>query len=198
MCRSLRAAAADSPHWHGMELNLSCPNVAEGGVDFGRDPGTVTRCAAAAADHAGDRALLVKLTPNVASVAELARAAMDGGAHGVSAINTLVGMDIDLRTGKPVLPRRRGGYSGSAILPVALAKVDEIVQETGAPVVGVGGAGRYEDVLKFFAVGAVAVQIGTAQMADPFTATEMAQAFAGSSDQSSRGGAKSSRSSRSS
>jgi len=93
----------------------------------------------------------------------------------VTAVNTLIGMDIDLRTGRPVLPRRRGGYSGPAILPVALAKVDEIVQETGVPVVGVGGAANVGDVLKFFAVGAVAVQVGTAIMNNPFAAAGAAK-----------------------
>jgi dihydroorotate dehydrogenase (NAD+) catalytic subunit len=197
MCRRLHGTASGCSCWHGIELNLSCPNVAEGGVDFGREPLTVARCAGAAAPHCGDRALLVKLTPNVASIAGLARAAADGGAHAVSAVNTLIGMDIDLKTGRPVLPRRRGGYSGPAILPVALAKVDEIVQETGVPVVAIGGIARLDDALKFFAVGAVAVQVGTAQMADPFAAAEIARAFAPADAQSSRGGSKSSRSSRS-
>ncbi|MDO9170196.1 MAG: dihydroorotate dehydrogenase [bacterium] len=178
MARRLAAAADGAAHWHGVELNLSCPNVAEGGVDFGRDPGTVERCVAAAREHLPARALLAKLTPNVGSIARLAAAAASGGADGVTAINTLVGMDVDLRTGAPVLPRRRGGYSGPALLPVALARVDEIVQETGLPVVGVGGIATLEDALKFFAVGAVAVQIGTAQMCDPFAAAAVAAALA--------------------
>ena len=113
----------------------------------------------------------------VTSAELLARAAAAGGVHGVTAINTLIGMDIDLATGQPVLPRRRGGYSGPALLPVALAKVDEIVQETGLPVVGVGGIRRFEDALKFFAVGAVAVQVGTAQMDNPFAAATIAAAL---------------------
>lgn len=177
MTRRLRETAAGCRHWHGLELNLSCPNVAEGGVDFGRDPRMVRACVEAAAGEAGDRPLLAKLTPNVASIAGLARAAAEGGAHGVTAVNTLIGMDIDLATGRPVLPLRRGGYSGPALLPVALAKVDEIVQETGLPVVGVGGIRSLDDALKFFAVGAVAVQVGTAQMNDPFAATRIAAAL---------------------
>ncbi|MBU0742062.1 dihydroorotate dehydrogenase [bacterium] len=177
MTRRLRETAAGFAHWHGVELNLSCPNVAEGGVDFGRDPATVRACVQVAAGETGDRALLAKLTPNAACIAELAQAAADGGAHGVTAINTLIGMDIDLNTGRPVLPGRRGGYSGPAILPVALAKVDEIVRETGLPVVGVGGIRRLGDALKFFAVGAVAVQVGTAQMDNPFAAAAIASAL---------------------
>ena len=177
MTGRLRAVAAECPGWHGVELNLSCPNVAHGGVDFGRRPETVRACAEAAATEIGDRALLAKLTPNVAHIAELAAAAAEGGVHGVTAVNTLIGMDIDLRTGEPVLPLRRGGYSGPAIRPVALAKVDEIVRETGVPVVGVGGVATAEDALKFFAVGAVAVQVGTAQMNDPLAAARIAAAF---------------------
>jgi len=183
MTRRLNAVAADIPEWHGVELNLSCPNVAEGGVDFGRDPDMVRACTEAAAACVEDRMLLTKLTPNAARIAPLAAAAAAGGAHAVSAINTLVGMDIDLRTGQPVLPRRRGGYSGPAILPVALAKVDEIVQETGLPVVGVGGIRSAEDALKFFAVGAVAVQVGTAQMDDPFSVNRIADGLKPEADQ---------------
>lgn len=178
LTRRLVVAAAAAPCWHGVELNLSCPNVARGGVDFGRDPLTVRACVEAARGETEDRVVLAKLTPNVASIAELARAAGEGGAHGLTAVNTLVGMDIDLRTGRTVLPRRRGGYSGGAILPVALAKVDEIVQETGLPVVGVGGVRTADDAAKFFAVGASAVQVGTAQMDDPFAAADVARALA--------------------
>ena len=174
MARALHAAARDLPDWHGVELNLSCPNVAEGGVDFGRDPATVRACVEAARLHLPDRALVAKLTPNVARIAPLAIAARDGGADAVAAVNTVVGLEVDLRTGEPVLPRRFGGYSGPAILPIALAKVDEIVRETGVPVVGVGGIARGADALKFLALGAVAVQVGTAQMADPFAAARIA------------------------
>ena len=175
MTAALREAAADLPGWHGVELNLSCPNVAHGGVDFGRDPATVRACTESARKEIGDRLVLAKLTPNTGAIAGLAAAAGEGGAHGVTAINTLIGTDIDLRTGKPVLPLRRGGYSGPAILPVALAKVDEIVRETGLPVIGVGGVSRPGDVLKFFAVGAVAVQVGTALLQDPFAVARISE-----------------------
>ena len=175
MAARLHDQAKDLAHWHGVEINLSCPNVAEGGHDFGSDPGTVAECVAAARAQLPDRPLLAKLTPNVADVASLARAAADAGAHGVSAINTVIGLDVDRATGRPVLPRRFGGYSGPAILPIALAKVDEIVQKAGVPVVGVGGIGSAEDALKFFALGVVAVQVGTAQMQDPFAAARIAR-----------------------
>ena len=170
MCGRLHEAAAGYEHWHGVEVNLSCPNVAEGGHDFGRDPETVARCVSIAREQLPDRALLVKLTPNVADISELAAAAGQAGADAVSAINTVVGLEVDLSTGKPVLPRRFGGYSGPGVLPIALAQVDEIVNKAKVAVVGVGGISTAEDALKFFALGAVAVQVGTAQMRDPFTA----------------------------
>jgi dihydroorotate dehydrogenase (NAD+) catalytic subunit len=177
MVRRLHDAASGFRHWHGVELNLSCPNVAEGGHDFGSSPATVARCVAAARADLPDRALLAKLTPNTADIAQLAVAARDAGVDAVSAINTVVGLDVDLRTGQPYLPRRFGGYSGAAILPIALAKVDQIVRGTGVPVVGVGGIATVEDALKFFALGAVAVQVGTAQMRDPFAAARVAAAL---------------------
>jgi dihydroorotate dehydrogenase (NAD+) catalytic subunit len=175
MCARLHEVAADFTHWHGVEINLSCPNVAEGGHDFGRDPATVAACVAVSRRELPDRALLAKLTPNVTDIAELATAAGGAGVDAVSAINTVIGLEVDLATGRPVLPRRFGGYSGPAVLPIALAKVDEIVQKAGVPVVGVGGIATAEDALKFFALGAVAIQVGTAQMRDPFAAATVAR-----------------------
>jgi dihydroorotate dehydrogenase (NAD+) catalytic subunit len=174
MVAQLHAAGHGFRHWHGVELNLSCPNVAEGGHDFGSSPETVAACVAAARPHLPDRALIAKLTPNVARIAPLAAAAAEAGCDAVAAINTVVGLDVDLDTGRPALPRRFGGYSGPAIQPIALAKVDEIVREVGVPVVGVGGIAEAEDALKFFALGCEAVQVGTAQMCDPFAAARVA------------------------
>ncbi|MEZ4386615.1 MAG: dihydroorotate dehydrogenase [Candidatus Krumholzibacteriia bacterium] len=164
-------------HWHGVELNLSCPNVAEGGHDFGSDPDTVAACVAAARPNLPDRVLLAKLTPNVARLAPLAAAAVDAGCDAIAAINTVLGLEVDLATGRPVLPRRFGGYSGPAIRPIALAKVDEIIRTVGAPVVGIGGIETAADALGFFALGCVAVQVGTAQMRDPFAAARTAAAL---------------------
>lgn len=177
MTARLAEAGRAFVHWHGVELNLSCPNVAEGGHDFGSSPETVAACVAAARPHLPDRVLIAKLTPNVARLAPLAAAAMEAGCDAIAAINTVLGLDVDLVTGKPVLPRRFGGYSGPAIQPIALAKVDELVQQVGAPVVGVGGIEAATDALKFFALGCVAVQVGTAQMRDPFAAARVAAAL---------------------
>jgi len=179
MAHRLHRVAHHFKHWHGVEINLSCPNVAEGGHDFGRDPAMVADCVAATREGLPDRALLAKLTPNVTEIAALAAAAGQAGADAVSAINTVIGLEVDLATGRPVLPRRFGGYSGPAVLPIALAKVDEIVQKAGVPVVGIGGIATVNDALKFFALGALAVQVGTAQMRDPFTAARIAHDLAG-------------------
>ncbi len=179
MASRLHAAARDFAHWHGVEVNLSCPNVAEGGHDFGRDPATVAACIAAARAGLPDRALLAKLTPNVTDIAALATAAAGAGADAVSAINTVLGLDVDLDSGQPVLPRRFGGYSGPAIRPIALAKVDEIISKSQVPVVAAGGIENHRDALKFFALGAVAIQVGTAQMRDPFAAARIARELSG-------------------
>ena len=162
------------PGWSAVELNLSCPNVAHGGLDFGRDPERVRRItAAAAAALPRGRALWVKLTPNVTAIAQIARAAEEGGAHAVSCINTLVGMEIDLERRAPVFPRGTAGYSGPAILPVALAKVWEVAHAVRIPIVGIGGIGSVDDVLRFLVAGASAVQVGTSLFARPALANRV-------------------------
>lgn len=154
--------------WLAVELNLSCPNVARGGLDFGRDPARIERISREArAALPPDRALWVKLTPNTTSIADLASAAEQGGAHAISAINTLVGMEIDLARREPVFARGTAGYSGPAILPIALAKVWEIAHAVAIPIVGIGGIGSMDDVLSFFVAGAGAVQVGTSLFARP-------------------------------
>lgn len=159
--------------WSGIELNLSCPNVARGGLDFGRDPVRIEAIVQSVARALPeDRCLLVKLTPNVDSIGVLARAAEQGGAHAISCINTVVGLDVDLETRRPVFPRAIAGYSGPAILPIALAKVWEVSRSVAIPVVGIGGIGSIDDVLKFLVVGASAVQIGTALFARPDLAND--------------------------
>ncbi len=150
----------------GIELNISCPNVGKGGLQFAIDPeaaGSVT----AAVRRATDLPLLVKLSPNVADVRPIARAIADAGADALTAVNTLSGIAVSPARQKPLLGNIYGGLSGPAIKPVALRIVYEVAQIVDIPVVAIGGVTELDDVLDYLAVGAVAVQVGTAIFADP-------------------------------
>ena len=149
-----------------IELNISCPNVKQGGMAFG------TSCASAAqvveaVRKAYRKTLIVKLSPNVTDIAEIARAAEGAGADAVSLINTLLGMAIDARTRRPVLSTVTGGLSGPAVKPVALRMVWQVAQAVGIPVIGLGGIMTATDAVEFLLAGATAVQIGTANFIDP-------------------------------
>lgn len=148
-----------------IELNISCPNVS-GGVDFGTDPGTCQRTVATVRERC-ELPILAKLTPNVANIQDTARAAADGGADAVSAINTLLGMSIDWRGRRPMLGNTMGGLSGPAIKPVALRCVYQIASAVNIPVIGIGGIANLNDTMEFLVAGASAVQIGTANFYDP-------------------------------
>jgi len=150
-----------------LEVNISCPNVRAGGTSFGQDPQAAARACAAVRDRAGDKPVMVKLTPNVTDVTEVARAVEDAGADAISLINTLSGMAVDIRSRRPVLGNVFGGLSGPAIKPVALQAVYRVCQTVNIPVVGVGGIASAEDALEFILVGAHAVQIGSASFTDP-------------------------------
>jgi dihydroorotate dehydrogenase (NAD+) catalytic subunit len=154
--------AADRDEVETVEINLSCPNVERGGMAVGTDPELVELYVKEARRILGERALIAKLTPNVTDIAGLARAAEDAGADAVTAINTVLGMDIDGAAGRPVFRRVCAGLSGPAILPVALEAVYRIARAVSIPVIGVGGISSMEDARKFFQAGARAVQIGTA------------------------------------
>ncbi|MEW4561411.1 dihydroorotate dehydrogenase [Bremerella sp. JC770] len=148
-----------------IELNISCPNVS-GGIDFGTDPATCEKLVAevrAACSHP----IIAKLTPNVTSIAAVAKAAEAGGADAVSAINTVQGMAIDWKRKKPMLGNVIGGLSGPAIKPVALRCVFQIAKATSVPIIGIGGISTLDDVMEFLIAGATAVQIGTANYFDP-------------------------------
>lgn len=154
-----------------IELNISCPNVS-GGVDFGICPESCRELIAGVREHC-TKPLLAKLTPNVARIADVAAAAEDGGADGISAINTLLGMAVDWRRRKPLLGNIMGGLSGPAIKPVALRCVYQIAQRVKIPVIGIGGIGNIDDVMEFLVAGATAVQIGTANFNDPTVSTRI-------------------------
>ena len=154
--------AADRGDVNTVEINLSCPNVERGGMAVGVDPALVERYVKEARRMLSGKAVIAKLTPNVMDVVGLAVVAERAGADAVTAINTVLGMDIEKGGGKPVFRRVSAGLSGPAILPVALDAVYRIARAVSIPVIGVGGISSVEDARKFFAAGARAVQIGTA------------------------------------
>ncbi len=150
-----------------LEVNISCPNVKAGGVLFGQNPSLTGRVVEAVKSHAGNKPVIVKLSPNVTDITEIARAAEGAGADALSCINTLTGMAVDVRTRRPLLANIVGGLSGPAIKPVALRCVWQVCQAVRIPVIGIGGISSAEDVLEFMLVGAHAVEVGTASFTDP-------------------------------
>lgn len=150
-----------------LEVNISCPNVKEGGVLFGQDPSQAAKVTAAVVEKAQGLPVIVKLSPNVTDITAIAKAVEDGGANAVSCINTLQGMAVDIETRKPRLATYVGGLSGPAIKPVALRCVWQVCQAVKIPVIGLGGIMSAEDIMEFILVGACAVQIGTANFIRP-------------------------------
>ena len=157
----------------GYELNLSCPNVKEGGLEFSQSA-RVAAALTADVRQRTRRLLMPKLTPNVTSVAEIALAVEGAGADAISLINTITGMAVDIETWRPRINTVIGGYSGPAIKPVALAKVYQAAAAVRIPVVGIGGISCWQDAVEFFLVGAHAVQVGTANFINPRVAIEIA------------------------
>ena len=149
-----------------LEMNVSCPNVEKGGLQFSSDPEVLTEVVAAVR-KVTKKFLIVKLSPNVTDITLLAKAAENAGADALSVCNTFVGMSIDLKTRKPYLANRTGGLSGPAIKPLALNLVYQTVRAVGIPVIGIGGITSGEDAVEFLLAGAKAVQIGTANFIDP-------------------------------
>lgn len=151
-----------------IELNISCPNVKQGGVQFGTSCAGVEGITAAVRKHCG-KPLMVKLSPNVADIGEIAAAAESAGADAISMINTLTGMRIDIRTRRPVLRNNTGGLSGPAVFPVAVRMVHQAFCRVKIPIVGMGGVSTWNDAVELMLAGAVAVQVGTAMFRDPYT-----------------------------
>jgi len=159
-----------------LEVNISCPNVHGGGMAFGTNPdnaATVTRAVKAVTT----KPVLVKLTPNVTDVVAIAKACEDAGADGLSLINTLLGMRINLKTRKPILANIMGGFSGPAIFPVALRMVYQVAKAVRVPVVGMGGVATAEDVLEMMLAGATAVQVGAQNLVNPYACKEIIEAL---------------------
>lgn len=169
------AAMLDKEEAIGLiELNVSCPNVHDGGMSFGVDPlkvEEVTRAVKAAVK----KPLYVKLTPNVTDITETALAAKRGGADGLSLINTLLGMRIDLKKRAPVLANKKGGFSGRAVFPVAVRMVYEVYEAAGLPIIGMGGVACAEDVLEMMLAGASAVEVGAENLVNPYACREIVE-----------------------
>ncbi len=157
---------------HGLEVNISCPNVKKGGVAFGTVPEMAAKVTRAIKDSTS-KPVMIKLSPNVTDISEMARAVEGAGADSISLINTLIGMAIDIETRKPKLANVIGGLSGPAIKPVALRMVYQVAQAVKIPVIGIGGISSLNDVLEFLIAGATAVQIGTANFVNPAISGEL-------------------------
>ncbi len=156
------------------EVNISCPNVHGGGMAFGTcasSAGQVTK----AVKKVANKPVLIKLSPNVVDIAEIAKACEDAGADGISMINTLLGMRIDLKTRKPVIANKMGGFSGPAIKPVALRMVYQVYEAVKIPIVGMGGIENANDVIEMMLAGASAVQIGAANLVNPFVCKDIVE-----------------------
>lgn len=164
-----------------LEVNVSCPNVHGGGMSFGTDPKAAAQVTKAV-KAVTKKPIIIKLSPNVTDIVSIAKACEDAGADGISLINTLLGMRIDLRTKKPVIANTMGGFSGSAIFPVALRMVYQVSSAVNIPVVGMGGVSSAEDVIEMMLAGATAVEIGAANLVDPFICKKIVEALPASAD----------------
>jgi len=172
VCRRLN----DQPQVGWLEVNISCPNVHGGGMSFGTDPkaaAEVTR----AVKQAATKPVIVKLSPNVTDIVSIARACEDAGADAVSLINTVMSMRIDLKTRRPVLANTTGGLSGPAIFPLALRMVWQVYEAVKIPILGLGGVSSAEDVIEMMLAGATAVQVGAANLTDPFACRNIIEAL---------------------
>ena len=150
-----------------IELNISCPNVKAGGMSFGTSKEAASRLTKLVKEYTS-LPVYVKLSPNVTNIAEIAKAVEAAGADAISMINTLVGMRIDLRTAKPLLANTYGGFSGPAIKPIALKMIHQVYKEVSIPIIGMGGVMNAKDVIEMMYAGATAVQVGTANLIDPY------------------------------
>ena len=165
-----------------IELNISCPNVKEGGVNFGTSCDSVARVTAEVKKRCG-KPLMVKLTPNVTNIGDIAAAAESAGADALSLINTITGMRIDIKTRRPILKNNTGGLSGPAVFPVAVRMVREVYKRVNVPIVGMGGISSFEDAVEMMMAGAAAVQVGTANFHDPYACLKIAEGLAAYAEQ---------------
>lgn len=165
-----------APNVYALELNISCPNVKCGGIQFGTDP-DVAEALVRAVKDASSVPVYVKLSPNVTNIVDMAKAVERGGADAITMINTLVGMRLDQRTGKPVIANGTGGLSGPGIKPVAIRMVYEVYKAVNIPIIGMGGVANVDDVIDFLSAGATAVAVGTANFVEPFVCPNIIDAL---------------------
>ena len=157
-----------------LELNISCPNVHGGGIPFGADEETVYEITRRVKE-ASVKPVYVKLSPNVTDIVKMAKAAERGGADGLSLINTLLGMRIDLKTGRPILYNKKGGFSGPAIKPVAIRMIYDVYEAVNIPIIGMGGIATVEDCIEFLMAGASALGVGTMNLVNPYICKELVE-----------------------
>ena len=169
---SRRLDKCDQVGW--LEINVSCPNVHGGGIAFGTDSDAAAQVVAAVKEHVS-KPVIVKLSPNVTDIVAIAKACEKAGADGISMINTMLGMRIDLKKRKPVVANKMGGFSGSAVFPVALRMVYQVYEAVKVPVIGIGGISTAEDVIEMMLAGATAVQIGAMNLVDPYICKEIVE-----------------------
>mgnify|MGYP001026846992 FL=1 len=171
-CRKLEACSQVAI----LEVNISCPNLHAGGKNFGCDPVAAAEVTSAVKE-ATRKPVFMKLTPNVSDIAEIAQACADAGADGLCLINTLLGMRIDLKTRRPLLANRTGGLSGPAVFPVALRMVWDVYQAVDIPIIGCGGVSTAEDAVEMMLAGASAVEVGAANLRDPYASKKIVEAL---------------------
>ena len=172
VCRRLNA----EPQVGWLEVNISCPNVHGGGMSFGTDPKAAAEVTKAVR-QVTTKPVIVKLSPNVTDIVSIARACEDAGADGLSLINTVMSMRIDLKTRRPVLANTTGGLSGPAVFPLALRMVWQVYGAVKIPIIGLGGVQSAEDVIEMMLAGATAVQVGAANLVDPFACRNIIEAL---------------------
>lgn len=175
-------AISNAPNVHALELNISCPNVKQGGITFGTDS-IVAEELTKAVKSVSSVPVYVKLSPNVTNVNDIAKAVEAGGADGITMINTLLGMRLDTKTGRPVIANITGGLSGPAIKPVALRMVYDVAKQVSIPIIGMGGISTIDDVIDFLSAGASAVAVGTANFVDPFICPNLIDQLSGKLDE---------------
>lgn len=175
-CTAKVAACADVDI---IEVNVSCPNVHGGGLAFGTNAASAAEVTAAVKKVSGDKPVFVKLSPNVTDIVEIAKACEDAGADGLTLINTLLGMRIDIKSRKPVLANRTGGFSGRAVFPVAVRMVNQVAHACSIPVMGCGGVASAQDVIEMMMAGATAVQVGAENLRNPLCCKQIVESLPG-------------------